>query len=286
MRSILIHVLMFFILLTVVSLWGFYWAIRPIKVATALRPSDFHVRYENISFRTSDHILIKGWFIPSDKPNAKTIIILHGYPADKNNVLPSRLFLHKNYNLLFFDFRYFGESEGAYTTVGKNEVLDLLAAIDYLHRRGINEVGVWGFSLGGSVALMAASQSTSIKAVIAESSYARLDWMVQEYYKIPLLKYPLALLTRYWAWLILNNDTNAVVPAAAAKTLKIPVLLIHSKQDKVIPFRHALLLEQALRHDPKLKIIYLDNAEHGEFFENYQQIISDFLNEAMKTKPR
>jgi pimeloyl-ACP methyl ester carboxylesterase len=190
------------------SLWGFYWAIRPLRITSSITPTTFGVAYENISFRTKDHVLLKGWYIPSPNPRAKTIILLHGYPADKGNILPSRMFLHSDYNLLLFDFRYFGDSEGNYSTAGKNEVLDLLAAIDYLKYRGIDKVYVWGFSLGGAVALMAAEKTSAIQSVIAESSYARLDWMAYEYYPFPLLRYPLGELTRFWAWLFLNINTK------------------------------------------------------------------------------
>jgi uncharacterized protein len=89
------------------SLWGFYWAIHPpFRLSSQITPAYFGLQYEDISFYTIDNVLIKGWFIKSAKPQAKTIILLHGYPADKGDILPSRLFLHNEFNLLFIDFRY------------------------------------------------------------------------------------------------------------------------------------------------------------------------------------
>jgi dipeptidyl aminopeptidase/acylaminoacyl peptidase len=269
------YIILFLLLL---SLWGFYSAIRPFKITSSITPKNLNIPFEEVTFSTKDNIELRGWFIPSDKPNAKTIILLHGYPADKGNILLSRIFLHKNYNLLFFDFRYFGESAGSYTTVGKNEILDLLAAIAYLQSRGIHEVGVWGFSLGGSVALMTAAQSPAIKAVIAESSFARLDWMSYEYYRIPLLRYPLGQLTRLWAWLFLRYDLSSVAPANIIQKLKIPILLIHSEQDDVISYRHALLLQKALKQDPYVETIFIKNNSHGMPFENYEKTIENFWN--------
>ena len=284
----LITIIVVFVFL---SLWGFYWAIRPIKILSTMTPSDFGVNYEDVSFHTKDNVLIRGWFIPSAKAKVKTIILLHGYPADKGDILPARIFLHPYYNLLFIDFRYFGKSEGRYSTVGKDEVLDLLAAIQYLHSRGLNEVGVWGFSLGGAVALMAASQAPEIKAVIAESSYARLDWMAYEYYRLPLLRYPLAELTRFWAWLFLQYDIKKISPAMAAEKLTIPVLLLHSQKDEVVSFQHALLLQKALRNNPHAKVKFVDSLSHGQPVENYQVIAKEFFNEYLgdvdnSTNPR
>ena len=147
-------VIVLFFLLT--SLWGFYVTVRPPKLHSKITPQDLGVEFEAISFETDDNISLSGWFIPTTTENAKTIILLHGYPADKGNILPSLLFLNEQYNLLLFDFRYLGESEGSYSTIGAKETKDLQAAISYLNTRGINQVGIWGFSMGGAVALMAA----------------------------------------------------------------------------------------------------------------------------------
>lgn len=278
MKPYIITIIYVCLFLVIFSLFGFYWAIRPIRITSSITPKDYGVDYENIAFRTSDNKLIKGWFIPSKNPHAKTIILLHGYPADKGNILPSRLFLHHSYNLLFLDFRYFGESEGYYSTAGKNEILDVLAAIKYLHSRGINSVGIWGFSVGGAVALMTAEKAPEVKAVVAESSYARMDWMAYEYYRIPLLRYPLGMLTRFWAWLFLHEDILSVSPANSAAKLKIPVLLIHSESDNVIPFKHALLLKEAFKDNKTALAIFNQGLSHGESFANYEITVKSFFD--------
>ncbi|MEO8402510.1 MAG: hypothetical protein ABI597_12085 [Gammaproteobacteria bacterium] len=79
-----------FILL--LSLVGFYLDVRPFKYTSTVKPSDLGVAYENISFRTQDNILIDGWFIPNSSQNAKTIILLHGYPADKGPIMGTIMF--------------------------------------------------------------------------------------------------------------------------------------------------------------------------------------------------
>lgn len=279
MEKILILLFAFFIFF---SLWGFFWAIRPLRITSNITPKKYHVNYEDVSFLTSDQVLIRGWFIPSAKPKAKTIILMHGYPADKGDILPAMIFLHDEYNLLFFDFRYFGQSGGHYSTIGKNEVLDLLAAIQFLKTKGIHEVGVWGFSLGGAVALMTAPQAPEIKAVISESSYARLDWMAYEYYPIPLFRYPLGALTRLWGIVFLGYDIKQVSPQKAAENLKIPVLLIHSTRDNVIPFEHALLLEKALNHNPQAKMVFTGDGVHGQFVVDHEKMVREFFEKNLK----
>ena len=264
------------------SLWAFYLGIRPIRIASQITPKTFGVDYESVQFKTADNILIKGWFIPNKNPHAKTIILLHGYPADKANILPSRLFLHKNYNLLLMDFRYFGESDGLYSTIGKNEVLDLQAAIQYLNKRGIKSVGVWGFSLGGAVALLTAPKEPHIKAIVAESPFARLDWMVDDYYPIPGLNYLISQLIHLWAWLFLKMDVNTVNPFQAIEHLKIPVLLIYSKSDQVVKFKHAVLMQKTAAANPYIKLMIVDGKRHGESMENDQEVIKNFFEQHLK----
>jgi dipeptidyl aminopeptidase/acylaminoacyl peptidase len=277
MKQFLVIVITVILALVLLSLAGFYLAIRPIRLISRVTPENFGVPYQKISFRTQDGVQLQGWYIPCSDPHAKTIILLHGYPADKGDLLPSRIFLHEKYNLLFFDFRYFGQSGGWYTTIGTDEVLDLKAAIQYLHSRGINEVGVWGFSLGGAVALMAAPTTPEIKAIVSESSYARLDWMAYDYYPFPGLRYVLGELTRLWGIIFLHYDIKNVSPVDAAEKITIPVLLIHSKNDETISFRNALALQEALKHDTQLEVMFVGDSFHGEPVRNYQNVVNDFF---------
>ncbi len=264
------------------SLWGFYSSIKPPKITSKITPSDLGLKYEEVSFTTTDNIKIAGWLIPSfaeatDGKPASTIILLHGYPADKGDILPLMSFLHKKYNLLLFDFRYLGKSEGKYTTAGAKEVEDLLAAIRFLESRGIKEVGVWGFSMGGAVALMTASKAPEIKVIVSESSYASLNLMTTELYRIPILKYPLAYLTGIWTKIILGIDLKKVSPTAGVKDLNIPILLVHSKNDEVIPFLNALLIQEALKDNLRAEFWFQENLVHGQLGNEYQKRIEDFF---------
>ena len=129
--------------LLVISLWGFYISIRPPKFISSLTPRDLKMTYEDVSFRTADNLMLRGWHIPSAKTTDKTLILLHGYPADKGNILPPLAILHRDLNLLMLDCRYLGQSEGSYSTAGAKEVEYLLAALQFLKTRGVKEVGVW-----------------------------------------------------------------------------------------------------------------------------------------------
>lgn len=254
-----------------------YGDMHPYKIHSTVTPKNYGIPYEDVSFRTSDGILLRGWFIPNKSSHAKTIILLHGYGSDKGDILPTRIFLHEKYHLLFFDFRYFGESQGSSTTIGLSEVKDLKAAVDYLHTRGITEEGVWGLSMGAATALVGASKIDEIKSVVSESSYARLDMMSDSMVNYSVLRYPLREFFYYWAKVFLGYDMRNASPLNAVTRLDIPVLLIHSKSDGLIRFDQALLLQQALRHDPKAQFIFIDHYQHSQFDPDLIKPIKHFF---------
>lgn len=272
--QILIGITIFFLF---TSGLGAYISVRPPKIISKVTPKDLGLNYEEVSFITKDKLTLSGWFIPSQINPAKTIILLHGYPADKGNILPVLSFLNETYNLFLFDFRYLGRSEGKYSTAGAKETEDLLAAIRFLKSRGIEEVGVWGFSMGGAVALMATSKAPEVKVIVSESSYASLDLMALELYRIPILRYPMGYLTWLWAKIFLGIDIEKISPVESAKDLTIPVLVVHSTNDNVIPFSHALLIKKALRNNPRAEFWFSENLFHGQLSEEYQKRIGDFF---------
>jgi len=261
-----------------------YINMHPNKIHSKITPSDFGVMYNNISFYNKDHQLLKGWFIPSKNKNANTIILLHGYGADKGNILPTRIFLHEKYNLLFFDFHYFGESEGSSTTIGIKETDDLKAAIDYLHTRGINKVGVWGLSMGAAVAFVGASEMKEITAIVAESSYARLDMMADRYSSNPWIKSLLRSFFRLYCQIVYGINLKIESPMDAAKRLTIPVLLVHSKDDSFIPFYQAQLIEDNLKNNPHAQFVITEHLNHSEFCPGLKKIILNFFDKAFDKK--
>lgn len=277
--TILLAIIFFFLF---TSLLGFYTSVKPPRLLSDTTPKSLGLDYEEVSFTTEDNLTLLGWFIPrqgsADTEPAKTIILLHGYPADKGDILPSLAFLNTTYNLFLFDFRYLGKSDGKYSTAGAKETEDLLAAIRYLKTRGITEVSVWGFSMGGAVALMTAPHAPEIHAIVSESSYAQLNLLAPKLYRIPVLRYPLGTLTLFWARLFLGVDAKKVSPKGAASNLTIPILLIHSVNDEVIPFSHALLLKESLEDNPRAEFWFQENLIHGQLNRDYQKRVGDFYS--------
>ena len=276
----LIKAFIFIVLFLIIfSLLTFLMSIYPPKIITNLLPSDLGLGYEEVTFKSTDNLKLSGWFIPNNKTKA-TIIVMHGYPADKANLLGIAKFLAKDFNVLLFDFRSFGESSGKYTTVGYLEKNDLMGAIEYLEKeKNISKIGLYGFSLGGAVALM--NNHENVKAIVTDSAYAKLSNMVEHMYRIFFVfKYPLYYLTKLYGILFLKIDIDRVSPVDNIKNLKVPILLIHAEKDSQIPVSEAYLLNDA---NKKAELWVVENAEHGMSHsinpEKYEKRVIGFFKE-------
>lgn len=166
--------------------------------------------YQSIQMQTSDHITIRGWFLPAPggRSKAPALLLLHGV-SDNRTVFardcpvvetrggcplhrsPSRrgtyptmidaLHWH-GYALLVIDQRAQGESGGTICTYGLDETRDVAAALSYLQRRpdvDQSKLGIYGSSMGSMTAIHAAAQMSAWRAVAVESPFANLETTLQ-----------------------------------------------------------------------------------------------------------
>jgi len=282
------------------SLYFFYAYIHPAKFISGITPRDLGLGYEEITLVTKDGIKLAGWFIPQKK-SSQAIIVCHGYPADKGNVLEMAAFLAPHYNLLFFDFRALGRSQGRFSTGGWQEREDFFSAVKFLKEKGFSDIGALGFSMGAAVILMANSPdinpvrnttfsntenkiSNGVKAIVSDSSYASLDAVLHLIFKnFGILRYPFVGMMKLLARLFFKIDVDSVSPLKYISQIKAPIFLIHSELDSQIPLEHAQLLHRA---NPKTELWIIPGADHGGGFglkqEEYQEKVLKFFQTSLK----
>ena len=129
------------------------------------------VAYENVSFRTSDGLELKGWYVPSR--NGAAVI---SFPGRAGSQKPARMLARHGYGVLLFDRRGEGESEGEPNAFGWGGDEDIKAAIEFLQGRADvdpERIGGIGLSVGGELMLEAAAETDDLKAVVSEGAGAR-----------------------------------------------------------------------------------------------------------------
>lgn len=274
-----------------VSLWSFWLVVRPPRIGTGLEPRHYSLAAEDVVIASRDGLKLSGWLIPRAEASIKggsprdkaALILLHGYPAEKGDMLDIAKKLNMQFTTLLMDMRYFGKSEGRYTTLGWKERDDLKEAVNFLEERGYGPVGVFGFSLGGAVGLMAAAEDSRIAAVAAYAPFSTLRRIGHDaYQRLWLLKYPLVELMIFWTRLVFAGDVTEVSPLKAAEKINVPVFLIHSREDEQIPFRHAGLFEKALSRNPRAGFYFFSRGRHGELPPDFEKRLAEFFEKSLQ----
>ena len=265
-----------------ISLWSAWLITHPSRIESGLTPPNFNLLFEEIALTTKDNISIAGWFISSfvktseDKP-APAIILLHGYPAEKGDMLFIANALLPHFNIFLIDFRYFGKSGGSFTTLGTKERFDLEAAIDFLESRGFKRVGVLGFSFGGATAILEAAKDPRIAAVVSYASFADLTLLGKDAYsRLPIIREALIPLMKFWAKALWGVDTG-YSPKLAAQKLATPILVVHTTKDEQIPLHHAELLREALKNNQRAEFYFPENGLHGELPADFDERVKYFF---------
>ena len=140
--------------------------------AIVLDPESSQLPFADVGFNSPDGLDLKGWWIPSDKKPAGTVVLSHGVFRNRDQMLSRAVFLHKaGYQVLLFDLRGHGESAPAPLSGGLSESRDFLGALAWLKVTDhLQEPLVfYGLSLGAMAALRAATQLPTNVAVIADS---------------------------------------------------------------------------------------------------------------------
>lgn len=225
-----------------VTFWAYRAATSPRHgVFDAPRLGDALPR-ETVWLRSRDGTRLAAWFIPGARPQA--ILLLHGYSACKDDMLSHAAFLHAaGFSLLLLDLRACGESEGTVVTLGGRERDDVEAAVSYLQTRpdvDPDRLGIFGLSLGGALAILAASDSPAVRAVVAESAFRSVRSAVRQNFRrfthVP--SFPWAeMTTRLTEWRQRVSAARVVPEREVARLRRCALLLIHADDDPIISVR-------------------------------------------------
>lgn len=191
---------------------------------------------------SSDGIRIAGWYVPAAGgigPEGPTVVLAHGWSANKSDMLERMAILHDTVNLVAFDFRNHGQSSGTETTQGNLEQRDLLAVLSWLeHEKAPEQVALLGVSMGGATVASVAAGEEMVDAVILDSTHATLANAVGA--RLKASGHPLEL-PGSWAVLMgglirTGEDMSASDPVQAVARLdERPVLIIEAGQDASLP---------------------------------------------------
>lgn len=244
-----------------------WFATHPPRKRIKGTPAQFGATYEEVVFPSLDGTMLAGWFIParSEAPSAPArgvVILCHGMMANRGEALPwaERLWT-EGFALLLFDFRAMGHSEGELCTAGYHEQQDLRGAVKYLEARpdmAAVPMGVFGFSMGGATAILAAADEERIQAVATHGAFATLPSAITQRCRrhfgplAPVVSWGACLLATRW----FPVSPALVSPVSAVSRLTPrPLMLIHGSRDRVVNPADAHALHDAAGHPKVLQVL-------------------------------
>lgn len=247
---------------------------QPDHKLPAGNPASYGLKYEDVTFRSAgDGLLLSGWLI--DSPGDKVIVMMHGRgmarDLDEAYLEKAALFEQNGYDVLMFDFRAHGLSEGDRYSLGPWETQDVTGALDFLKSRGYTEFGTYAVSMGAGTSLLAAPDHPEIKALVVDAPYANLPELIDDVLPresgLPRFFNPGII---SMAGLLYGLDFSPAVPTESMARLgDRPVLHIHSRDgDKTMPIAEAYALQEAARGNPNYTLWLAPGEGHVHAYTN------------------
>lgn len=208
----------------------------------AKNPKDYGLEYETVFFVTGDGITLRGWFIPG-KLN-KAVILVHGFEANRVKMLKYSSFLNEaGYNILLFDLRYFGESQGKFCSMGYYEKNDIKAAVSFLKNRGLNEIGIVAESMGAVATIFALGEQMDIRCAVLDSGFFDLEKVLlyrgmRDKHLSAWMAKPIVLTVER----VLGCYMEQLSAGRGIDKVRTPLYFICGKNDIKVPFRECVEL--------------------------------------------
>ena len=217
--------------------------------------------YEEILIPTSNENNLKAWFHKKDLKQKKTLVFFHGNAGDlRNRIYKLNLIKDFDINFLIVAYRGFSGNEGKPSETGLYD--DARSTLDWLKKQGVREDNIilYGESLGTGVSVEVA-QNKKFAGIILESPFTSMVDAGKFYY----FYLPVSLLLK---------DRYETVKKL--KNIKIPILVMHGKKDKIVPFHMGQkVFEKA--NEPKFYYFPEEDDHMMEYNENLLKALNKFF---------
>ncbi len=228
---------------------------------------------------TVNNKTLECWVVRPDtlSNNLPAIILLHGWGRNRGRMVShARIYGELGYTTILFSARDHGNSDKE--ILGMSIIRftqDLKACISWWDQ----PVVLLGHSIGGGAALLAGSQNSQVKAIIAESPPYAFPFSLKFVYG-PALKFLTPILIPGITFITLRIfrrfKKGEYSPLAVAPKIKVPTLIIHGREDIIFPYEYSQELGSFIKDS---QVWTPENGTHFnyEYLPEYQQTVSNFL---------
>ena len=220
---------------------------------------------------------LRGHYYPQGSQGKKIAVIVHGYRSDHADTaaLCCRYYMDRGIDFFAMDHTASGESAGRFIGFDVFETEDSLRWVDFLIEKfgPDTQLLLHGFSMGAATVMRMSSRCPeNVKFIVEDSGFRVAGASMRQ--QVKFMYEPLRLLNRW----IAGYDWNDSDVTASLKRSRIPMLFVHGREDKLVPFENGpflyslyegekdCLFPEKTRH---IESMYTSGQEYAEKLDRY-----------------
>ncbi|MFD2110968.1 alpha/beta hydrolase family protein [Thiorhodococcus fuscus] len=269
-------------------------AYRAPRIPEQGTPADWDLPYREARIETRQGKELFAWLIPADQDlgPAPTVLILHGWGGNAEQMLPFAVPLHRaGFAVLLFDARNHGRSDRDGLSSLPRFAEDLEDALDWVAQRpevDPQRLAALGHSVGAGAVLLTASRRPELAAAISIAAFAHPEQLMERHLRSKHIPRPIVWLVLRFIEYRIQARFDDIAPCRTIRRAQCPVLLVHGEDDARVPFAEADQIH-ANRRDDRVTLLPIPDAGHEsiEAIDRHADKLVAFLSRHIATdQPR
>ena len=251
----------------------------------AVTPADLALPYRSCLIPGANGKKLAAWWIGPEEPGRKRplVLVMHGWGGSAEQMLPFATLLYSaGYQVLLVNARNHGDSDTDDYSSMPRFAEDIEHSLAWAKAQGevdLDRIFLLGHSVGAAACLLVASRRDDLAGVVSIASFCHPAELMRRQMRSHHIPYiPIGWLVLRYVERVIGFSLDAIAPCHTIHDIHIPVLLVHGKRDRTIPYRDAEQIYKN-RHGDQVQLVLLENAGHNSIgaITRHGQLLVDFM---------
>lgn len=256
--------------------------LAPLATLEGLQPADLGLTARSVRISVASGLSLFAWYVPAGTAAqpAPAIVLLHGWGGNASTLLSAAQALHRaGYAVLLPESHNHGRSDRDGHSSLPRFAQDLDLALDWLLAQpdiDARRLSALGHSVGGAAVLLSASRRHDLHAAISVSAFAHPEQVMRRWLAARRVPYwPLGWLVNRYVEGVIGARFRDIAPLHTLARAQCPVLLLHGRQDVMVPLDDA---RQLWQHRASVNVTLLECDGSHEGFDDLAEVTRQILN--------